>query len=259
MTNNLPATVSDIERMAVAVSNSKLFGMSTKDEAMALMLIAHAEGLHPAIAATHYHIINGRPSLKADAMLSRFQNAGGSVKWVSLSDEKAEAEFSHPQGGTVTISWDMERKKLAQIKNPMWDKYPRQMLRARVISEGIRTVYPGVSVGLYVEEEVRDFEPEKPAKRERVASPKDAIDVESTPVAKPLPQAVAEDEIPDFAAKLADNDPVLVKAREEAHKGVVAFREFWLQNKHIHKDLKPHIDELKQIAEMMDEQKKDAA
>jgi hypothetical protein len=33
------------------------------------------------------------------------------------------------------------------------------MLRARVISEGIRTVYPGCVVGVYTPEEVGDFEP----------------------------------------------------------------------------------------------------
>jgi hypothetical protein len=32
------------------------------------------------------------------------------------------------------------------------------MLRARVISEGIRTVYPGVAVGIYTPEEVNDFD-----------------------------------------------------------------------------------------------------
>lgn len=39
-----------------------------------------------------------------------------------------------------------------------WKQYPRQMLRARVISEGIRTVYPGVAVGVYTPEEVQDFD-----------------------------------------------------------------------------------------------------
>lgn len=32
------------------------------------------------------------------------------------------------------------------------------MLRARCISEGIRTVWPGVSVGVYTPEEIQDFE-----------------------------------------------------------------------------------------------------
>lgn len=152
-------TVTDIERMAQSMVKSKLFGMKTQEEAMALMFIAQAEGNHPAIAVRDYHIIQGKPALKADAMLARFQGAGGKVKWLVLSDEKVSAEFSHPSGGSATIDWDMKRAKQAQLgSNGMWSKYPRQMLRARVISEGIRTVFPGVIVGSYTPEEVSDFQ-----------------------------------------------------------------------------------------------------
>lgn len=164
MTTNALVTVSDIERMAGAVAKSKLFGIKTPDEAMALMLIAQAEGLHPAIAARDYHIINGKPSLKADAMLARFQTAGGSVKWNDYTDTKCSATISHPQGGTVTVEWTIEMaKKIGLTKNATWTNYPRQMLRARVISEGIRTVFPGVAVGIYTPEEVQDFD-DKPMK-----------------------------------------------------------------------------------------------
>jgi hypothetical protein len=154
---------SDIERMGKAISMSKLFGLQTPEQAIALMLIAQAEGLHPAIAARDYHIIQGRPALKADAMLSRFQAAGGKVQWTELTDKKVSAIFSHPQGGSVEIDWTMERAKQADLGGKdMWKKYPRQMLRARVISEGIRTVYPGCLVGFYTPEEVMDMEPTQP-------------------------------------------------------------------------------------------------
>lgn len=151
-------TVSDIRTMADAFTKSKLFGIQTVEQAMALLLIAQAEGNHPAIAVRDYHIIQGKPALKADAMLARFQAAGGKVEWIALTDEKVEAAFSHPQGGRAVIGWDLNRAKQAQLgSNGMWSKYPRQMLRARVISEGIRTVFPGVIVGSYTEEEVCDF------------------------------------------------------------------------------------------------------
>lgn len=150
----------DIERMGKAISMSKLFGLQTPEQAIALMLIAQAEGLHPAIAARDYHIIQGRPALKADAMLSRFQAAGGKVQWTELSDKKVSAIFSHAQGGSVEIDWTLERAKQAELGGrEMWKKYPRQMLRSRVISEGIRTVFPGCLVGFYTPEEVVDMEP----------------------------------------------------------------------------------------------------
>lgn len=149
--------VDQIERMALAVAKSGLFGVKTPDQAMALMLIAQAEGLHPAIAARDYHIIQGRPSLKADAMLARFQAAGGKVEWGEYTDTCVVGTFSHPKGGAVTIEWTIEMgRKAGLTKNPTWNQYPRQMLRSRCISEGIRTVFPGVVVGTYSEEEAED-------------------------------------------------------------------------------------------------------
>lgn len=176
MTNIVP--YSDIERMAVAVAKSQLFGMKTPEQAIALMLVAQSENLHPARAAMEYHVINGRPALKADAMLARFQSAGGKVEWKDYTDEKVSGVFSHPQGGSVTIDWTIDRAKQAGVygKNPTWKSYPRAMLRSRCISEGIRTVYPGVSVGIYTPEEVQDF-------AEKDVTPAPASD----PTAKPAP------------------------------------------------------------------------
>lgn len=164
--------VDQIERMAISVAKSGLFGVKNPDQAMALMLIAQAEGLHPAIAARDYHIIQGRPALKADAMLARFQSAGGRVKWISMTDQRVAGEFSHAQGGSVEIEWTIEMAKRAGLtKNPTWNQYPRAMLRARCISEGIRTVFPGVVVGTYTPEEVQDMDPPQQRPQPRQNAP----------------------------------------------------------------------------------------
>lgn len=151
-------SVADIEKMSLAVAKSGMFGVRTPEQAMSLMLIAQAEGLHPAIAARDYHVINGKPALKADAMLARFQTAGGKVEWLDFTDDKVSARFTHPQGGSVVVDWTLERARRAGVSNnPTWAKFPRAMLKARVISEGVKTVYPGVAVGTYTVEEVRDM------------------------------------------------------------------------------------------------------
>ena len=170
--------VDQVERMAIAVAKSGLFGVKTPDQAMALMLIAQAEGLHPAIAARDYHIIQGRPALKADAMLARFQTAGGRVKWLSMTDQRVAGEFSHPQGGSVEIEWTIDMAKRAGLtKNPTWTQYPRAMLRARCISEGIRTVFPGVVVGTYTPEEVEDMPAAPQAAAASRAEPEPVVEV----------------------------------------------------------------------------------
>lgn len=191
--------LSDMERLAGAIARSGLFGMKTPDQALALMAIAQAEGRHPALAARDYHIIQGNPAKKAEAMMRDFLASGGRVEWHELTDDVAEATFSHPQGGSVKLRWDKQRVKQAGINNPMHSKYPRQMLRSRLISEGVRTVYPTATSGMYVPEEVADFAP----------APRTMHDV--TPPAEPQ---VVEQEL-------------IAKGESAANLGVESLRDFW--------------------------------
>lgn len=200
MTSTALMTVADIERMAMAVAKSNLFGVRTPDQAMALMLVSQAEGMHPAIAARDYHVINGRPTLKADAMLARFQAAGGTVKWNKYTDTEVSAVVSHPAGGSVEIDWTIAMAEKAGLtKNPTWRQYPRQMLRARVISEGIRTVFPGVAVGVYTPEEAEDFDKKPgraPAAAPAPAAPPTTIDMGPVDIVEQSPdqaQAAADE------------------------------------------------------------------
>ena len=77
---------------------------------------------------------------------------------------KVEGEFSHPKSSPkpIVIGWTIEMaKRIGLASRDNWRNYPRAMLRARVISEGVRTVYPGIAVGIYTVEEVQDFAPER--------------------------------------------------------------------------------------------------
>jgi hypothetical protein len=152
-------TMPDLQGMASAFAKSQLFGVKTPEQALALMLVAQAEGRHPASAARDYDIIQGRPSKKAEAMLRDFLANAGKVEWHKLDNTGADATFSHPAGGSVRINWDMERAKKAGLGGKdMWSKYPRQMFRSRCVSEGVRTVFPMATSGMYVPEEEADIE-----------------------------------------------------------------------------------------------------
>lgn len=155
---------SDMQHMAETISKSKLFGSMDPTQALSLMLIAQAEGLHPAIAARDFDIIQGRPSKKSEAMLRSFLVSGGRVKWHELTDTKADATFTHPAGGEVRIDWDIKRAQIAGLGGKdMYKKFPRQMLRSRCISEGVRTVCPSATSGMYVPEEIEDMDNAPPA------------------------------------------------------------------------------------------------
>ena len=147
--------IGDIQAMSKAISPS-LFALKNESEVFTLMMLGQADGIHPITALRRYHIINGRPAMKAEAMLACFLEAGGKVKWLNRTDEAVEAEFSVNGDSPVKIRWDSARVKKAQITGNH-QKFPMQMLTARVISEGVRLVMPQVVTGIYTPEEVSEF------------------------------------------------------------------------------------------------------
>jgi hypothetical protein len=155
-------SLEEMQAFAEAAVRSKFYGFKTADEMLPLMIIAQSEGRSFASVVQEYDIISGKPSLKAEAMLARFQKSGGHIQWTELSDARCAAIFSHPQCSPVEIDWDMRRAQQAQIKNHMWAKYPRNMLKARVISDGVRTAFPACLGGMYTPEEVSEFAPARP-------------------------------------------------------------------------------------------------
>lgn len=212
MSNNTQLVpVGDLQTMAGALAKSGLFGVKTADQALALMIVAQAEGRHPGSVASDYHIIQGRASLKSDAMLARFQQAGGKVEWHDHTNDKVSATFSHPQGGSLRVDWDLPRAKAAGLgTKDNWRQYPRQMLRARVISEGVRAVFPAVLNGMYTPEEVRDFEPQRMT---IYASAVDAVNAELAALPAPETDVISvevsdtnRDRLEDFAAAFAGKE-----------------------------------------------------
>jgi len=196
--------MADIQKMAKVAADSKMFGFKNEAEAMAIMLLCQAEDMHPAIAMRDYHVIQGRPALKSDAMLARFQTSGGKVNWTSYTDEVVTGVFSHPQGGDVSITWNMEMAhRLGFTKKENWRNYPRAMMRARCISEGIRTVFPACVAGVYTPEEVQDFAPPKGAK---------VVDV------MPEPEPV-----PDYAVHLFKPDGTIYASFENEADALQAY------------------------------------
>lgn len=166
-----PMGFDEIWRIAEAVAKGGLMpGAKTPEQAFTLMLICHADGLHPIDAIRRFHVIEGRPSMRADAIQADFQARGGRVQWLRSDAEVCEASFTHPRhhpepfvvrvemsrfiDNKVAMTYDEKRGEWRMKKT--WASWPDAMLRARVISAGVRAVDPGVIVGMSSEEEVRD-------------------------------------------------------------------------------------------------------
>jgi hypothetical protein len=243
----------DMQQMAEAIAKSGLFGMKDTNSVLALMAVAQAEGLHPATAARDFHIINGRPALKADAMLARFQNAGGKVDWTEYTDARVTGNFTHPNGGSLAVSWTIEQATKIGLVKPGsgWQKFPRAMLRSRCISEGIRSVFPGSVTGFYSPEEVADFD-NPPIKD--ITPPKTVIEAP-----KPVSIIDMKEDIPDEESKpsmaLMLPDNTIYSKHQELEDWIDAYASLYVKVRDSKKyegvEKKQKLDSLKMVNQLI--------
>lgn len=147
----------EMESMVQYIVKSRLFGAKDEAQAMSLMLLAQAEGMHPMAAIQDFDIVQNRPARKTHSILARFQAAGGSVAWEEISGTRACGTFTHKQGGSLRVEWTFEQaKRVGLTGKDNWKNYPQAMLRARCIAEGVRAVYPGAIGGMLSVEEAQD-------------------------------------------------------------------------------------------------------
>lgn len=159
---------SEVEKMSVAMGKGNLFGKSA-EQFLPLMLLAQAEGRHPATVAMEYDVIQGRPALRSQAALSRFQESGGVIEWIERTEKTVSANFTHPKSTPVKITWTIERAaQMGLVNKDNWKKQPMVMLQWRCVAEGVRICYPACLSGVYLVEEVQDFDPPKRQARKEI-------------------------------------------------------------------------------------------
>jgi hypothetical protein len=179
-----------IEKLGEIIAYSGLFGCSKKEQGQVLAMQCLVEGKPPLELAKTYHLIEGKLSMKADTMLARFQMSGGKVQWIERTNDRVKARFVH-NGNEVSIEHTLDEHRASgtalgqngKLKDN-WRKFPRQMLTARVVSEGVRLLAPEINFGIYTPEEVSDFDA-KAAPQQAQAAPqpdKPVIEVEVTTV-----------------------------------------------------------------------------
>lgn len=182
-----------VKQLGHSISASKIFGSLTPTQGEVLALDCLARRVPPLMLAERYHLIHDRLSMKAEAMSAGFEDRGGKCQLIertpdrvalrlikdgvaqefSLTWQEALQEpFVYEAGKGVT-----EAKVIEMIEAgnppPLKPKYrtPRsrmQMLWARLVSDSVRAVDPGVVCGTYTPEEIDDL-PENGAKSPQAA------------------------------------------------------------------------------------------
>ena len=121
-------------------------------------IMAGAEmGISPFQAMSGIHIIQGKPTIGAGLMASRVKASGKyNYKVTEMSDKVCTIDFIEGGQSIGTSSFTIEDAKKAGTKN--LDKFPRNMLFARAMSNGVRWFCPDIYEGpVYVPEEMESI------------------------------------------------------------------------------------------------------
>jgi hypothetical protein len=183
-----------LERIAAVIAKSGMGGFKTQEQALVALFLAIAEGIPFGRVIHEYHVINGRLTLRSECMLARFQRAGGSIEYVVHNDTEVSVIASHPKGGSLTVTWTIERARKAGLTaNPTWQKHPAAMLTARAVAQAVRAVYPACLSGVIVEDEAIEIaaesesqpfpQPVAPRKRLNGSNGSKPLEITETPAA----------------------------------------------------------------------------
>jgi hypothetical protein len=129
----------------------------------AAILYGDEVGLAPMFALKSISIINGVPSISAEAQRALILSAGHEIWPETLTITKATwAGRRAGSSETTRVEWTMDDAKRASLSGKQaWRMYPRAMLSARASAELARAVFADVIAGLPATEELED-NPEGP-------------------------------------------------------------------------------------------------
>lgn len=136
-----------------------------KSVAMAVVKIQAGQeiGIAPFAAMSGIHIIQGRPTIGAGVIASKVKSSGKyDYKVIEMTDKLCSLEFFEGKTSIGISSFSIEDARKAQTKNI--DKFPKNMLFARAISNGVKWFAPDVfSAPIYTAEEFDQVTEDVPA------------------------------------------------------------------------------------------------
>ena len=158
MSNQL-ATSNDLMTISKLFAESGMFS-DIKSAAQAAVKIQCGQelGIPPFAAMSGIHIIAGKPTIGAGLMAAKIKGSNKYDYKVVQSDEKAcIIDFYEGKDKIGTSTFTIEDAKKAGTKNI--DKYPKNMLFARAISNGVKWFTPDIyDAPVYVPEEMQDIQ-----------------------------------------------------------------------------------------------------
>jgi hypothetical protein len=122
----------------------------------AAILYGDEVGLGPLAALSLVAVVDGRPTMLAEAQRGLILAAGHDI-WPEEMSSTAVTWAGRRRGADVTtrVTWTLDDARRAGLAGrPAWRAYPRQMLSARASAELARAIFSDVTRGLAATEEL---------------------------------------------------------------------------------------------------------
>lgn len=154
----VPQELRPIYALAHAAASSGYFpDVQRLSQAVIRLAIGERLGLTPLEAFTGIYFVNGRLAMSATLLASRIKSSGRyDYRVEELTEERCVIRFYErgPFGGLQEIGtseFTMEDAAKAGLLRPgsAWEKYPRNMLFARALSNGARWFCPDAVFGAH--------------------------------------------------------------------------------------------------------------
>jgi hypothetical protein len=153
-------TTQDALSVAETFFQSGMFtDIKSSSQAMVKIMAGQEFGIPPFAAMSGIHLIQGKPTIGAGLMAQRVKKSGKySYNVLQLTDQICELEFIQlPKTVLGKSTFTIEDAKKAGTKNI--DRFPKNMLFARAISNGVRWFTPDIYESVvYVPEEMQEVQ-----------------------------------------------------------------------------------------------------
>lgn len=220
-----------------SIAQSGMFGCDKPEQGLIIALQCMAERKPPLEMAKTYHIIKGKLTKRADAMLAEFKQAGGKFIFADLKNPTAQkAVVTFEDYKDFKVEYSIDDAKSAGVYNTKadspWQRTPAAMLRARLVSETLRAIAPEIVVGCYTPEEASQFDdvttPSQPKAKANAAKPKAKATLKKAEV---IETEIVEDYKPTDVEKLEmlvdENSAEELLNDYFVNKGIIDGKQSW--------------------------------
>lgn len=132
----LPASINTVQKMVVALQAGREIGLA------------------PMEAMNSLYFVNGKIAMYGEAVPNQIMRAGHSIEWGECNKETATVTITRgDNGNSMTQTFTMkEAEERGYLSNPVYKKYPENMLKWRALGMVAKFIAPDALRGIGIKE-----------------------------------------------------------------------------------------------------------